>query len=58
MIKIPQSTRDAVKQLQEKGVHVAIATGARHLCSKIFVRNLIYIIMLVLMDNTLSLKMR
>ncbi|MBJ3791752.1 HAD hydrolase family protein, partial [Bacillus sp. OA1] len=24
--KIPQSTRDAVKQLQEKGVHVAIAT--------------------------------
>ena len=25
--KIPQSTRDAVKQLQEKGVHVAIATG-------------------------------
>ncbi|OQR57803.1 Cof-type HAD-IIB family hydrolase [Bacillus sp. CDB3] len=25
--KIPQSTRDAVKDLQEKGVHVAIATG-------------------------------
>jgi len=38
--EIPPSTKEAIKQLQQSGVHVAIATGRPpFLCMTIFAKN-------------------